>query len=673
MHAHGGEPVTANELVEQIAKAAEISEKAAEQLTDATWEAIARELSVGEEVAIENLGRFFTVKEPSHTVDGNITLPSIEVEFEPSRSLMRVVEDAEEDNPELFKDELPDMPGDDSEPDSSDEESAASIDEQSEDDTRAATPDTAIAKEEEKTPEKPLGRVSSIEFIDATSIKIDKEILQILPEHIAKQYSVVPLDLNEGVLTVGMINPDDFDALQIIRKETGLSIKPALTTKDGINAVLDQYTGLQAEVQEVIDNSDLGISKQDLQAAQEEDIDQTNDDAPTAHIVYSLLKRAVKEKASDIHIEPYEAKVIVRFRIDGVLMEKATLPKEIQSAITARLKILAALKIDEQRLPQDGRFSITMDKRQVDFRFSTIPVVYGEKIVMRILDKQVGIIDLEEVGVTGHGYEVLTKNMRRSHGMILVTGPTGSGKTTSLYAVLGKMMAPDVNILTLEDPVEYRIESINQSQVHAAIGYTFASGLRAVVRQDPDIVMLGEIRDSETADMAIHAALTGHIVLSTLHTNDAAGAFPRLIDMGIEPFLITSSIHTVIAQRLARKVCQDCREQVHLSEAELEEIEVEIRKMPEQQRNELDGKPREFWHGKGCDTCGGKGYKGRIGVFEVLDVTEPIRELVLKRSSGSLVSESAVGNGMVTMVQDGIMKALKGDTTIEEVWRVTRE
>ncbi len=649
-----------------ISKVAEISEREAAQLDDAIWEEIARELSVGEEVALEGLGRFYTVKDPGSTVDGHITLPSIEVEFEPARPLVKLVEREMEEHPDLFRDDLPDMPDD------ADAEVPAPAE--------VASPSIAALPEPEPptlpapaVQEKPLGRVSHVEFVDASSIKVDKEILSLLPEHIAKQYNVAPLDLQEGVLKVGMINPEDFDALQIIRKETGLAIQPVLSTKEGIGAVLDQYTGLQAEVQEVIENSDLGFSEKDLVAAQEEDIDQTNDDAPTAHIVYSLLKRAVKEKASDIHIEPYEKKVVVRFREDGVLMERVTLPKEIQSAVTARLKILANLKIDEQRLPQDGRFSITLDKRQVDFRFSTIPVVYGEKIVMRILDKAVGIIELESVGVTGHGFEVLTNNMRRSHGMILVTGPTGSGKTTTLYAVLGKMMAPDVNILTLEDPVEYRIESINQSQVHSAIGYTFASGLRAVVRQDPDIVMLGEIRDQETADMAVHAALTGHIVLSTLHTNDAAGTFPRLIDMQIEPFLITSSVHTVIAQRLSRKICQDCKEKIELSPAEIKEVEDEIERMPEAQREELKGKPLEFFHGKGCDKCAGKGYKGRIGVFEVLNVSEEIRELVLKRSSGASITEVAVKQGMVTMVQDGIIKVLNGLTTLEEVWRVTRE
>lgn len=652
--------MTAAEVTQQLAAGAELAEKDAAALLDAIWDTVARELAVGEEVVIEGLGRFFTVKEPGRTVEGRIMLPSIEVEFEPARVLSKHVEQQIEEHPELFTDELPDMPDDDTGPSEVKEEKAQEA---------VPAPQKTADKPRE---EKPLGRVSQVEFLDTSVLKVDKEILTLLPEHLAKQYNAAPVDLEEGVLTVAMINPEDFDALQVIRKETGLAIKPALTTREGLVTILDQYTGLQAEVEEAIEHADLGISKKDLAAAQEEDIDQTNDDAPTAHIVHSLLKRAVKEHASDIHIEPYEKKVVVRYREDGVLVEKVTLPKEIQFAVTARLKILANLKIDEQRLPQDGRFSLTIDKRQVDFRFSTIPVVYGEKIVMRILDKSVGILELEDVGVTDRGFDVLSKNLKRSHGMILVTGPTGSGKTTTLYAVLGKMMSPEVNILTLEDPVEYRIESINQSQVHTGIGYTFASGLRAVVRQDPDIVMLGEIRDQETADMAVHAALTGHIVLSTLHTNDAAGAFPRLIDMGVEPFLITSSVHTVIAQRLARKICPECKEEIEMSKEELEEIMAQVAAMPEESRKELEDHLK-FYRGKGCDRCGGKGYQGRLGIFEVLDVSEPVRDLVLQRSSGAAITEQAVKEGMVTMIQDGIVKATRGLTTIEEVWRVTRE
>jgi type IV pilus assembly protein PilB len=521
--------------------------------------------------------------------------------------------------------------------------------------------------------EKPLGRASSVQFRDLAGVKVDAEILNLVPASLARQLMAVPIELQSGELTVAMIDPEDFDAIQLIRKETGLTVQPILCTRDDLQLVLDQYTGIQAEVQEAIDASDFGITAEDVEGAQSEDMDQTNDNAPTAKIVYTLLKRAIKERASDIHIEPYEHQVVVRFRVDGILQKRVVLPKEVQQAVISRLKILANLKIDEQRLPQDGRLQITFEKRAIDFRFSTIPVVYGEKVVMRILDKSVGIISIEEIGLADRGLEVLKKNSQRSHGMILVTGPTGSGKTTSLYAVLGRLMSEDVNILTLEDPVEYRIESINQSQVHAEIGYTFATGLRAVVRQDPDIVMLGEIRDQETADMAIHAALTGHVVLSTLHTNDAAGAFPRLIDMHIEPFLITSSLHTVIGQRLARKLCTSCTEKIEIAETELDEVREIIKTMPADVREELAKKDLQFAMGKGCDKCGGKGYKGRVGIFEVLDVSEPIRDLVLKRSSGTLITEQAVKDGMVTMVQDGIVKALRHQTSLAEVWRLTRE
>lgn len=517
-----------------------------------------------------------------------------------------------------------------------------------------------------------MARASLIQYVDLSSTKVEPEILSLLPQKLARQLNAVPIELAAGVLTVAMIDPEDFDALQVVRRETGLTLKPVLASRDDLIAVLDQYTGFQAEVEEAISHSDI-VSESDLAAAGDEDLDQTNDNAPTAKIVFSLLRRAVKERASDIHIEPYEKKLIVRFRIDGILTKRLELPKEVQGAITSRLKIMANLKIDEQRLPQDGRLSITVEKRQIDFRFSTIPCVNGEKVVMRILDKSVGIISLEEVGLSDHGFDVLKKNSKRSHGMILVTGPTGSGKTTSLYAVLGTLMNDEVNILTLEDPVEYRIESINQSQVHAEIGYSFAQGLRAVVRQDPDIVMLGEIRDGETASMAVQAALTGHIVLSTLHTNDAAGAFPRLTDMGIEPFLLTSSIHTIIGQRLTRKICQACKYEVKVLDVEMQEVQGHVKEMPAAVQADIASRELKFYMGKGCDVCSGKGYKGRLGVFEVLDVTEPIRELVLKRSSGAAITKQATSEGMVTMTQDGIVKALRGLTSLEEVWRVTRE
>lgn len=663
------------QLITEIGAKAELTSAQAESLLDAFCEVIGRELSVGESVEIEDFGTFVTVKfpaeasiDPDNNGQTKITLPSIEPEWEPDPFLLSAVIKKIAANPELFSADS----ADDDEPEPAKEGVATAAEN--------PTPPKASAKPEElpslsappAKKERPLARASQIHYEDVSHTKVDIDILKLVPENLARQMGAVPIDLKAGVLTVAMIDPEDFDALQVIRRETGLQVKPVLTWRDDLNSVLDQYTGFQAEVEEAISASDI-VSEADLEAATDDDFDQTSDSAPTAKIVHSLLKRAVKERASDIHIEPYEKKVIVRFRIDGILQKRLQLPKEVQGAITSRLKIMANLKIDEQRLPQDGRLSITMDKRQIDFRFSTIPVVNGEKVVMRILDKSVGIIGLEEVGITDHGFEVLKKNSKRSHGMILITGPTGSGKTTSLYAVLGTMMNDEVNILTLEDPVEYRIESINQSQVHTDIGYTFASGLRAVVRQDPDIVMLGEIRDGETATMAVQAALTGHIVLSTLHTNDAAGAFPRLIDMGIEPFLLTSSVHTVIAQRLARKVCQECRYEVEIPEVEIAEVEGHIKEMPVTVREELAKQKLTFYMGKGCDVCGGKGYKGRLGVFEVLDVSEPIRELILKRSSNTLITGQAIKEGMVTMIQDGIVKALRGDTSLEEVWRITRE
>jgi type IV pilus assembly protein PilB len=700
------EGMTQHDVCKTIAEAAELNEEQASQLVQVAFSTIARELSSGEEVLVEELGKFYTVKYPAERVedppgsgDMVFTVPEIELEFDPDEKLVGFVKEQILKYPDLFAQEssddggadeqddeqvypsvreenvsepfrqinaLPDMPPTQKEETSARQDAVA----------REETPLSAVLSEVvPAAKEKPLGRASQIDYVDVSHMVVDKEVLTLVPQSVARQYSVAPINLQEGILTVAMIDPEDFDALQVLRKETGLALHPVLTAKDDLMAVLDQYTGLQAELQDVIDHSELGISAKELAEASEEDMqDQTNEHAPTAKIVFSLLKRAVKEKASDVHIEPYENKVVVRFRVDGVLQARVELPKEIQSAVVSRLKILANLKIDEQRLPQDGRFNLIFDHKQVDFRLSSIPVVFGEKIVMRILDKSVGIISLEEVGLSDRGLDVLNNNMRRSHGMILVTGPTGSGKTTSLYAVLGKMMAPTVNIITLEDPVEYRIESINQSQVHVEIGYTFGAGLRAVVRQDPDIVMLGEIRDQETADMAIHAALTGHIVLSTLHTNDAAGAFPRLIDMHIEPFLITSSIHTVIAQRLARKVCGECKEEVQLPKQELADIQKEVDSMPADSKEMLKKEgPLKFYHGKGCDACGGKGYKGRIGVFEVLNVSEPIREFVMSRSSGAVITGQAIKEGMVTMAQDGIIKASRGLTTIEEVWRVTRE
>lgn len=387
-------------------------------------------------------------------------------------------------------------------------------------------------------------------------------------------------------------------------------------------------------------------------------------------VVTELLERAVNDKASDVHIEPSEELIIVRFRIDGLLQPITSLPKPLHNSIVSRLKILSSLKIDETRLPQDGRFRIVVKNQPIDFRVSTLPTVNGEKIVLRILDKSVGILSFSELGLAESNLAKLEENMTKSHGMILVTGPTGSGKTTTLYAVIGQMMQTTNNIVTLEDPVEYRIPYINQSQVNASIGYDFASGLRSIVRQDPDVILIGEIRDSETATMAIHSALTGHVVLSTLHTNDAAGAIPRLIDMGIEPFLISSSTNAVVAQRLVRRICQECKQPFKVPREALEETRADLEVIAKQTKTAPE---ITFYEGKGCNHCHHSGYSGRFGIFEVLPMTESIKQLTLKRAAGNEITTEAINGGMLTLRQDGIIKALKGETTLEEVWRVTKD
>jgi type IV pilus assembly protein PilB len=692
--------ITHDRIIETISTAAGIKVTQAEVLFRVVWEIVGRELSVGEAVDIPGLGRFEVVKVAAQEKEGGdrIVLPTNEPEFEPAAAMVRTVTEAILKHPELFPQKADDTT-DDEEEDGGSDVAVALPDEDDEEQAHYHEPEAPVPpkpeveaapvpehtnveseKKSDEPAERPLGRASNIVYMDLAGVKVERSVLQLIPRPLAEQYGSVPVRIDDGKLIVGMIDPEDFEALQLLRRQTGYQITPVLCSRDDISVVLDQYTGLQAELQELVASADLGISDQELAAAENESAeDSFEDDAPTAKIVNQLLRRAVKEKASDIHIEPYEKKLIVRFRLDGILVPRVELPKAIQAAIIARLKIISLLKIDEQRLPQDGRFSITVDNREVDFRLSTIPVVFGEKVVMRILDKQSGIRQLKEVGLMDRGLEVLESNAKRSHGMILVTGPTGSGKTTTLYAVLGKLMGPDINVLTLEDPVEYRIESINQSQVHSEIGYTFAAGLRAVVRQDPDVVMLGEIRDHETAEMAIHAALTGHVVLSTLHTNSAAGAFPRLIDMGVEPFLITSSVHTVIGQRLVRVLDPDHRKERELNATELDEVMQVVSGLPEWAKDKLkeegyDLKKPVFYEPVIDTVKGIKGYKGRMGVFEVLNVTEPIRELVGKRSSDAMITEYAIKHdGMLTMVQDGIIKAIRGITTIEEIWRVTRE
>jgi type IV pilus assembly protein PilB len=517
-----------------------------------------------------------------------------------------------------------------------------------------------------------------IPYINLAQKAISKKILSKIPEYIARLYQAVPVDIDEQSkkLIVAMVDPEDYQAIEFIKKKTGYQIEPRLSTHADISRILDQYSGIESEVAGTIKGTELAGAVKEAAAETEistEKKEEVTSEAPTARVVQSILRRAVSSKASDIHVEPEEDDVVVRFRVDGVLQKMLTLPKKIQASIISRVKILSGMKIDEQRLPQDGRFELKIHDRAIDFRVSTFPSINGEKVVMRILDKSTGILTLDELGLTGDGFKRLDEGIHKSHGMTLVTGPTGSGKTTTLYAVIDRIMNVGINIVTLEDPVEYQIKGINQGQVRTDIGFTFAKGLRSIVRQDPDVIMVGEIRDLETAEMAVHAALTGHIVLSTLHTNDAAGAIPRLIDMGVEPFLITSSLATVVGQRLARKICEECRLVEKISDEILTEIKKEIANMPKKERAQYQDKTLKFYKGKGCASCEKSGYKGRIGLFEVLPMTEAIGELALKKIGSETLAKKAVEQGMLTMKQDGIIKALSGKTTIEEVWRVTKE
>jgi len=521
------------------------------------------------------------------------------------------------------------------------------------------------------------GEILEVPFVDLEKKQVQKALLYSIPEKLARKYKAIAFDqIDEGPLKIAMADPSDLQAVEFLQKRVGREVEIYITVPETIEKMLDNYTGLEGEIEKTIAEgtgefiiSDIDELKKSASRAE----DAIKEDAPIAKAVSAIIENAVRSKSSDIHIEPQEKKIEIRYRLDGVLHKKLTLPKAVLAAIVSRVKILSNLKIDETRLPQDGRIRMIIDSKEVDFRVSTLPTVNGEKVVMRVLDTSSGILTLEQLGLRGHGLEVVGENISRPHGMILVTGPTGSGKSTTLYAVIDRLNAEGVNIITLEDPVEYFIEGINQVQIKTDIGLTFASGLRSILRQDPDIVMVGEIRDTETAEMAVHAALTGHVVLSTLHTNTAAGAIPRLIDMGVEPFLIASSINVSVAQRLARKICEDCKEDVKVPKEVVAEIKREVSKMPAAAKKDINLSKIKLKKGKGCNNCSNTGYRGRIGIFEVLPITEPVQELAIKRASDSQIQEQAIKEGMLTMQQDGILKVLDGTTTMEEVLRVTED
>lgn len=537
-----------------------------------------------------------------------------------------------------------------------------------------------LIKEEEMA--KLKAYILGIPFVNLEEEKIAPEILQIIPEPIARKQNIVAFRRNGRNLEVAMLNPDDLQTIEFIRKKANLKILPRLTSAASIKNVLRQYQkSLRAEFGEIIEKETkiLPVITEGTEELPEEDLQKAAQDLPVIKIVDTLLKHAILQKASDIHIEPMEKELLVRYRIDGILHEAMTLPKQIASGVVARIKVLSNLKLDEHRLPQDGRFKVETDEYKISFRVSILPVFEGEKIVMRLLPEGSKGFTLEALGFWGRNLEIIHRQIQKPTGLILVTGPTGCGKTTTLYTVMDILNTPEVNISTVEDPIEYRMPRINQTQISQKIGLTFANGLRSLLRQDPDILMVGEIRDNETASLAINAALTGHLVLSTLHTNSAAGSLPRLLDMEAEPFLIASTVNCIEAQRLVRRL-SDSKEKYNLSKEEGENLykELNVDRILEALRQEklISGSDKignvTFYRPKPTPE-NPEGYSSRIGIHEVLEITETIKELINKRASSDEIEKQARQEGMLTMLEDGLIKAARGLTSIEEVLRVTQE
>ena len=542
-----------------------------------------------------------------------------------------------------------------------------------------------------------------VPLVELNAHEIKREILRLIPERIARQYKAVVFGVEDaGSKLLAMEDPDDIQAFNFLQKQLGTDLKVHIAAASSIQAALDQYRGnISSELTKVISPEEE--IDEEVDDIKEEDL---AEDSPIAQTVNLVIEYAVKAGASDIHIEPREDHVTVRYRIDGMLREANKLPKKVLNALVSRIKILSNLKIDERRSPQDGRFKVQVSDQLFALRVSTLPVMDGEKVVMRILNESAGAITLEELGCWGSSLKTIQHAITQPHGMILVTGPTGSGKSTTLFSVLSLLNKPSVNIATVEDPVEYRVTGANQTQVNPVAGMTFVNGLRALLRQDPNVIMVGEIRDSETANLAIQAALTGHLVFSTLHTNNAATSLPRLLDMSIEPFLIASTVRAVVGQRLIRKLCVDCREdfdpdetilkqiaeifgtsnsdvmkKIHALEAEA--LEAGIGKTNTSKTNKrssaelatTESKILKLWkvHEDGCNSCGHTGYRGRIGMYEVLNPSPTIQKLIVGHETSDVIQEQAIKEGMITLQIDGFIKALRGQTTVEEILRVTSE
>lgn len=577
-----------------------------------------------------------------------------------------------------------------------DEEQLATLKEKAE---RTSQPLQQLVQAEqvidEPTLTKFFAEYADIPFVVIDPRTITQEALLLIPERIARQYNAIVFQVDEetNLIHLAMDDPDDIQATSFIQKQIGENTRIYIAPRANILECLDSYRGdVNEELEQVIE-----IQKEnDGQATQAVDESEIAEDSPIAQTVNLLLEYAIRSSASDIHIEPREGFVQVRYRIDGVLQEVNRLPRNVMGALVSRIKILSNLKIDERRVPQDGRFKIKIAGKQYALRVSTLPIADGEKVVMRILDESNQSVTLEQLGYWGKSLEVINEAIAEPNGMVLITGPTGSGKSTSLFSALTILNKPDVNISTIEDPVEYKIPGVNQTQTNPKAGMTFATGLRALLRQDPNIIMVGEIRDGETANLAVQAALTGHLVFSTLHTNNAATCLPRLLDMDIEPFLIASTVRAVVGQRLVRRLCLNCRQEYTPSKEEIDTIMPlfnlsegqdfriihELVKTAAAQQvggdtpistNETTIKKLWKANSAGCDECTHTGYKGRVGIYEVLNNTVPVQKLIMANATSNQIQDQAVSEGMITMQTDGVIKALRGNTTIEEVLRVTRE
>lgn len=523
-------------------------------------------------------------------------------------------------------------------------------------------------------------RIYQLPIVRLEQIELDKEALKEIPEDTVTFYKIVPFAKEGGVLRVGIIDPEDNNALEALKfmaGKTGLGVEKYLISYKDFSNVVKNYRTLTGEVGEALESLAKELKKKEVEEAPAKvKLEELSAEAPITRIVAVIVRYAVESRASDIHIEPFEDRVRVRFRIDGILITSLTLPKNLHSAIVTRVKILSELKIDETRLAQDGRFATKLGERKIDFRVSTFPTKNGEKVVMRILDPLAGVVTLGDLGLEGRSLDVIQRGISKPFGSILITGPTGSGKSTTLAAILRVMNTEDINIVTLEDPIEYFVDGVNQSQVHEEIGYTFANGLRHILRQDPDVIMVGEIRDRETAGLATQAALTGHIVLSTLHTNDSMGVIPRLIDMGVEKYLIPPTMNVAAAQRLLRRLCPDCKIKAKANSGEEKIINDTINEMPPEYKDKL-------YSSKGytvykpntenpCRTCAGKAYKGRVGIFEMVEMTDELEKIILGTLSEAAMRSEAKRQGMITMFQDGILKVLKGVVSLEELLEVAQ-